>query len=109
MLGHLTLKFLLLCCHMSSLCYLLFLHPCNTSHQCQIPLILPLLLLLLPLIRIQIVILLRTIGDQKLCDGFTLEIAGHDGVQDSTLRPTLGYISEYPEKTSKMSCGTSTL
>src|SRR5258708_36235713 len=101
-------KFLLLHCRMSGLCrtfglcYLLLLHPHNTSHQHQ-------LLLLLPLIRIQIVILLRTIGDQKLCDGFTLEIAGHDGVQDSTLRPTLGYISEYPEKTSKMSCGTSTL
>src|SRR6266436_5238992 len=35
--------------------------------------------------------LLRMIGDQKLCDGFTLEIMGHDGIQDSILRPTLGY------------------
>src|SRR5258708_5953352 len=101
MLGCLTSKFLFLRCHtsslcsMSGLCYLLFLHPCNMSCQCQI-LLIPLLLLLLPFIRIRIVILLRTIGDQKLCDGFMLEIAGHDGVQDSTLRPTLGYILGNP-------------
>ncbi len=104
MLGCLMLKFLLLHCHMSSLCgmsglcYLLFLHPHNMSCQCQIPLILPLLLLLLPFIGIWIVILLRMIGDQKLCDGFTLEIMGHDGIQDSALRPTLGYILGNLEK-----------
>src|SRR5258708_4610402 len=100
-------KFLLLHCRMSGLCrtfglcYLLLLHPHNTSHQHQI-------LLLLPLIRFQIVILLRMIGDQKLCDGFTLEIAGHDGLQDSALRPTLGYISGSPEKSGQEPCGAST-
>src|SRR5258708_2465909 len=115
MLSRLTSKFLLLHYHMSSLCgtfglcYLLLLHPHNTSCQHQILLLLPLLLLLLPLIRIWIVILLRTIGDQKLCNGFMLEIAGHDGVQESTLRPTLGYISGNPEKSSQGSCGASTL
>ena len=115
MLSCLTLKFLLLhCCMnglrgMSALCCLLFLHPHNMSCQHQIPLILPLLLLLLPLIGIWIVILLRMIGDQKLCDGFTLEIAGHDGLQDSALRPTLGYISGSPEKSGQGSCGASTL
>src|SRR5258705_11206020 len=115
MLGHLTSKFLLLrCCmsglhSMSGLCCLLFLHPHNMSCQHQIPLILPLLLLLLPLIGIWIVILLRTIRDQKLCNGFMLEITRHDGVQDSTLRPTLGYISGNPEKSSQGSCGASTL
>src|SRR5260221_14643679 len=115
MLSCLTLKFLLLCCCTSSLCgmfglcYLLLLHPCNMLHQFQIPLLLPLLLLPLPLIGIWIVILLRMIGDQKLCDGFTLEIAGHDGVQDSTLRPTLGYISGNLEKSSQGSHGASTL
>src|SRR5258708_24438602 len=83
---------------MSGLCYLLFLHPRNMLHQHQIPLILPLLLLLLPFIGIWIVILLRMIGDQKLCDGFTLEIVGHDGIQDSTLRPTLVYVLGNPEK-----------
>ena len=111
MLGHLTSKYLLLwllCCHMSSLCgmfglhYLLFLHQCNTSCQHQI-------LLLLPLIGIQIVILLRMIRDQKLCNGFMLEITGHDGIQDSILRPTLGYILGSLEKSSQGSCGASTL
>ena len=49
------------------------------------------------------------IGDQKLCDGFTLEIAGHDGLQDSALRPTLGYISGSPEKSGQGSHGALTL
>src|SRR5258708_17978722 len=103
-------KFLLLHCHMSSLCgtfglcYLLLLHPHNMLHQHQI-----LLLLLLPLIGIWIVILLRMMGDQKLCDGCTLEITGHDGIQDSALRPTLGYILGSPEKSSQGSHGASTL
>src|SRR5260221_13453651 len=96
-------------CGMSGLHYLLLLHPCIMSCQYQIPLILPLLLLLLPLIGIWIVILLRMIEDQKLCDGFTLEIAGHDGIQDSVLRPTLGYISGNPEKSGQGSHGASTL
>src|SRR5258708_35088349 len=115
MLSCLTLKFLLLHCRMSGLRrtfglhYLLLLHPCNTSRQHQIPLLLPLLLLLLPLIRIWMITLLRTIRDQKLCNGFTLEIAGHDGVQESTLRPTLGYILGNPEKSSQGSCGALTL
>ena len=110
MLGCLMLKFLLLHCCMSSLhgmfglCYLLLLYPHNMSCQHQI-----LLLLLLPLIRIQIVILLRMIRDQKLCDGFMLEITGHDGVQDSTLRPTLGYISGNLEKSGQGSHGALTL
>ncbi len=38
-----------------------------------------------------------------------LEIVGHDGVQDSTLRPTLGYISGNPEKSGQGSCGALTL
>src|SRR5258708_24714343 len=95
----------MLSCPMSKfllLCYLLLLHPCNMLHQHQIP-------LLLPLIRIWIVILLRMIGDQKLCNGFMLEIVGHDGVQDSALRPTLGYILGSPEKSGQGSCGASTL
>src|SRR5258707_5680303 len=114
-LGHLMSKFLLLCCHMSSLhsmlglCYLLLLHPCKTLCQCQIPLLLPLLLLLLVLIRIWIIVLLRMIGDQKLCYGFMLEIVGHDGVQDSALRLPWGYILGNPEKSSQGSHGALTL
>src|SRR5258708_24973371 len=104
MLGHLMSKFLLLHCCMSGLHgtlglhYLLLLHPCNMLCQCQI-------LLLLPLIGIQIVILLRMIGDQKLCDGFMLEIAGHLGIQDSTLRPTLGYTVTYKTVDMFLTCG----
>src|SRR5258708_10038605 len=90
-LCHLTPEFLFLCSCTGGLrstfglCYLLPLHPCSTLHQHQIPLLLPLLLLLLKLIMIQIVVLLRSIRGQELGDGFTLEIAGHDGVQASTL------------------------
>ena len=67
---------------MFGLHYLLPLHPCSMLHQHQIPLLLPLLLLLLELIMIQIVVLLRSIGDQELGYGFMLEIMGHDGVQE---------------------------
>src|SRR5260221_314720 len=48
------------------LCYLLPLHPHSTLHQCQIPLLLPLLLLLLELIVIRIVVLLRLIRIRNL-------------------------------------------
>src|SRR5260370_35131155 len=115
MLGCLTSKFLPLCCHTSSLhgtlglCYFLLLHPHKMSCQCQIPLLLPLLLLLLILIGIWIIVLLRMIGDQKLCYGFMLEIMGHDGIQDSALRLPWGYISGNPEKSSQGSCGALTL
>ena len=108
-------KFLFLCFHMSSLCsmfglcYLLLLHPCSTSCQHQIPLFQPLLLLLLILIRIQIVVLLRLIRDQKLCYGFTLEIAGHDGIQESTLTLPLCHVSGSLEKSGQGSCGALTL
>ncbi len=81
----------------------------TTSHQCQIPLFQPLLLLLLILIRIWIVVLLRSIGDQKLCYGFMLEIIGHDGIQESALTLPLCYISGSPEKSGQGSCGASTL
>src|SRR5258708_39035202 len=67
------------------LCYLLPLHPHSMLRQHQIPLLLPLLLLLLKLIVIRIVVLLRSIRDQELGYGFTLEIVGHDGIQESTL------------------------
>src|SRR5260221_7674913 len=93
MLCRLMPEFLFLRGCMGSLCstfglhYLLPLHPRSMLHQCQILLLLPLLLLLLELIVIWIVVLLRSIGDQELGYGFTLEIVGHDGVQESA--PTL--------------------
>src|SRR5258707_5289379 len=46
----------------------------------------PLLFLLLKLIGIWIVVFLRAIGDQELCYGFMLEIMGHDGIQEFSLR-----------------------
>src|SRR5260221_5869619 len=67
-------------------CQLLPLHPRSTACQCPIPLLCPLLFLLLKLIGIQIVVFLRVIGDQELRYGFTLEIAGHDGVQEFALK-----------------------
>src|SRR5258708_38551423 len=98
MLCHLMPEFLFLHGCTGSLCstfglhYLLPLHPRSTLCQCQIPLLLPLLLLLLELIVIWIVVLLRAIGDQELGYGFTMEIAGHDGIQESTLTLPVLYI-----------------
>src|SRR5258708_36583830 len=79
------------------LCYLLPLHPRSMLHQCQILLLLPLLLLLLELIMIWIVVLLRSIRDQKLGYGFTMEIAGHDGIQESALTLPVLYIRKSGE------------
>src|SRR5258707_8212005 len=84
-------------CSMFGLCYLLPLHPCSTLCQHQIPLLLPLLLLLLELIVIQIVVLLRSIGDQELGYGFMMEIMGHDGIQESTLTLPVLYIRKSGE------------
>src|SRR5258708_554605 len=98
MLCHLTPEFLFLCSctgglrSMFGLRYLLPLHPRSTLCQCQIPLLLPLLLLLLKLIVIWIVVLLRSIGDQELGYGFTMEIAGHDGIQESALTQLVLFI-----------------
>src|SRR5260221_8074715 len=90
---------------MFGLHYLLPLHPCSTLHQHQIPLLLPLLLLLLELIVIQIVVLLRSIGDQELGYGFMLEIAGHDGIQESTLTLLVLYIRKSGEIQPRVSWG----
>src|SRR5260370_20044845 len=87
------------------LCYLLPLHPCSTLRQCQIPLLLPLLLLLLELIVIWIVVLLRSIGDQKLGYGFTMEIVGHDGIQESALTLPVLYIRKSGEIRPRVSWG----
>src|SRR5258708_28488517 len=87
------------------LCYLLPLHPCSTLHQRQIPLLLPLLLLLLELIVIWIVVLLRSIRDQELGYGFMLEIAGHDGVQESALTLLVLYIRKSGEIRPRISWG----
>src|SRR5258708_22758864 len=88
---------------------LLPLHPCSAACQRLIPLLCPLLFLLLELIRIWIVVFLRAIRDQELRYGFTLEIAGHDGVQEFALKTTLVYISGSLEKSSQGSHGASTL
>src|SRR5260221_9726250 len=102
MLCRLTPEFLFLCGCMGSLHstfglrYLLPLHPCSTLRQCQILLLLPLLLLLLELIMIQIVVLLRLIGDQKLGYGFTMEITGHDGIQEVRRNPAKGLMGPRP-------------
>src|SRR5258708_33658116 len=80
---------------------LLPLHPCSTACQHPIPLLRPLLFLLLKLIGIWIVVFLRVIGDQELRYGFTLEIAGHDGVQEFALKTTLVYISASTTKASQ--------
>src|SRR5258705_9536260 len=96
-------EFLFLCgcmgglCSTFGLCYLLPLHPCSTLCQHQIPLLLPLLLLLLKLIMIRIVVLLRSIRDQELGYGFTMEIAGHDGIQESALTLPVLYIRKSGE------------
>src|SRR5258708_5591595 len=87
------------------LCYLLPLHPCSMLPQHQIPLLLPLLLLLLELIMIQIVVLLRLIGDQELGYGFTMEIMGHDGVQESALTLPVLYIRKSREIWPRVSWG----
>src|SRR5258705_13198859 len=111
MLHHLMPEFLFLCgctgglCSMFGLRYLLPLHPCSMLRQCQIPLLLPLLLLLLELIVIWIVVLLRSIGDQKLGYGFTMEIAGHDGIQESTLTLPVLYIRKSREIWPRVSWG----
>src|SRR6266436_2750259 len=103
MLCCLTPEFLFLCgctgslCSTFGLCYLLPLHPHSTLCQCQIPLLLPLFLLLLELIVIWIVVLLRSIRDQELGYGFMLEIAGHDGIQESTLTLPVLYIRKSGE------------
>src|SRR5260221_10821320 len=88
---------------------LLPLHPRSVVCQCPIPLLRPLLFLLLELIGIRIVVFLRVIGDQELRYGFTLEIAGHDGIQEFALKTTLVYISGSPEKSGQGSRGASTL
>src|SRR5258708_38754196 len=93
----------------SVFCQLLPLHPHSVACQCLILLLHPLLFLLLELIGIQIVVFLRVIGDQELRYGFMLEIMGHDGIQEFSLKMTLVYISGSPEKSSQGSCGASTL
>src|SRR5258705_13612359 len=104
-------EFLFLCgcmgglCSTFGLCYLLPLHPCSTLRQRQIPLLLPLLLLLLELIMIRIVVLLRSIGDQELGYGFTMEIVGHDGVQESALTLPVLYIRKSGEIQPRVSWG----
>src|SRR5258708_9698 len=88
---------------------LLPLHPCSVACQCPILLLRPLLFLRRNLIGLCIVVFLRVIGDQELRYGFTLEIVGHDGVQEFALKMTLVYISGSPEKSSQGSHGASTL
>src|SRR5260221_11695310 len=85
--------------------YLLPLHPRSTLHQRQILLLLPLLLLLLELIVIRVVVLLRSIGDQKLGYGFTMEIMGHDGIQESALTLLVLYIRKSREIRPRVSWG----
>src|SRR5258707_12631758 len=85
--------------------YLLPLHPCSMLCQHQIPLLLPLLLLLLELIMIWIVVLLRLIRDQELGYGFTLEIVGHDGIQESALTLPVLYIRKSREIQPRVSWG----
>src|SRR5258707_13816097 len=115
MLGYLMTKSCSLCHRTGGLldtsvfCQLLPLHPHSTACQRPILLLCPLLFLLLELIRIRIVVFLRAIGDQELHYGFTLEIAGHDGVQEFALKMTLVYISGSPEKSGQGSHGASTL
>src|SRR5258708_2439221 len=92
-------------CSMFGLCYLLLLHPCSMLCQHQIPLLLPLFLLLLKLIVIWIVVLLRLIRDQELGYGFMLEIAGHDGVQESALTLLVLYIRKSGEIQPRVSWG----
>src|SRR5258708_4352184 len=114
-LGYLTTKSCSLChrtgglLDMSVFHQLLPLHPCSMVCQCPIPLLHPLLFLLLKLIGIRIVVFLRAIGDQELCYGFTLEITGHDGIQEFALKMTLVYISGSLEKSGQGSRGASTL
>src|SRR6266436_10044087 len=111
MLHHLTPEFLFLCgCtgglrSMFGLHYLLPLHPHSTLCQHQILLLLPLLLLLLELIMIWIVVLLRSIRDQELGYGFTMEIMGHDGIQESTLTLPVLYIRKSGEIWPRVSWG----
>src|SRR5258708_978888 len=111
MLRHLTPEFLFLHGCTGSLrstfglCYLLPLHPCSMLCQRQILLLLPLLLLLPKLIVIQIVVLLRLIGDQELGYGFTMEIAGHDGIQESALTLPVLYIRKSREIRPRVSWG----
>src|SRR5260221_14633101 len=111
MLCHLTPEFLFLHVCTGGLCstfglrYLLPLHPHSTLCQCQILLLLPLLLLLLKLIMIWIVVLLRSIRDQELGYGFTLEIVGHDGIQESTLTLLVLYIRKSREIRPRVSWG----
>src|SRR6266436_3112923 len=111
MLHHLTPEFLFLCGCTGSLRskfglhYLLPLHPHSTLCQCQILLLLPLLLLLLKLIMIRIVVLLRLIGDQELGYGFMMEIAGHDGIQESALTLQVLYIRKSGEIRPRVSWG----
>src|SRR5258708_2205026 len=93
----------------SVFCQLLPLHPCSATCQCLILLLHPLLFLLLKLIGIWIVVFLRVIRDQELCYGFTLEIVGHDGIQEFALKMTLVYISGSLEKSSQGSRGALTL
>src|SRR5258708_10424000 len=115
MLSCLMTKSHSLCCCMSGLLdtsvfhQLLLLHPHSVACQHPIPLLHPLLFLLLKLIRIWIVVFLRAIRDQELRYGFTLEIVGHDGVQEFALKMTLVYISGSPEKSGQGSRGASTL
>src|SRR5258708_5592731 len=94
-------------CSTFGLHYLLPLHPCSTLHQHQILLLLPLLLLLLllELIVIQIIVLLRSIRDQELGYGFTLEIMGHDGIQESALTLPVLYIRKSGEIHPRVSWG----
>src|SRR5258707_9117014 len=114
-LGCLMMKSHSLCCCMGGLldtsvfCQLLPLHPHSAVCQCPIPLLHPLLFLLLELIRIRIVVFLRAIRDQELCYGLTLEIMGHDGIQEFALKMTLVYISGSLEKSSQGSHGVLTL
>src|SRR5258708_18492675 len=105
MLHHLTPEFLFLRSCTGGLRYLLPLHPRSMLHQCQIPLLLPLLLLLLELIMIRIVVLLRSIRDQELGYGFTMEIAGHDGIQESALTLPVLYIRKTGVIQPMVSCG----
>src|SRR5258708_5960401 len=93
----------------SVFCQLLPLHPCSVACQCPILLLHPLLFLLLKLIGIWIVVFLRVIRDQELRYGFTLEIVGHDGIQEFALKMTLVYISGSLEKSSQGSRGALTL
>src|SRR5258707_3103874 len=111
MLHRLMPEFLFLCSctgglhSMFGLHYLLPLHRCSMLCQCQILLLLPLLLLLLELIVIQIVVLLRSIRDQELGYGFMMEIAGHDGIQESALTLPVLYIRKSGEIQPRVSWG----